>query len=176
LEGLHLQEFVGPKAEIELTIKDLLQCLINPQFQFQAIFLSNAKGGVILNDENHESRRLVEQCYRASKTLLNPIIDWTDGDVWDFLKEYKITYCSLYNCGYARIGCIGCPMNTAAAADLERYPTYKRNYIRSFDEMIRQRIIAERPLLWKTGEEVMNWWITDKAQEQPIEGQEEFDL
>ena len=71
----------------------------------------NKHGEVIMNDDNDENRRMVEQCYRTQKTMLNPIIDWTDDDVWRFLNENNIPHCSLYDEGYARLGCIGCPLS-----------------------------------------------------------------
>lgn len=43
--------------------------------------------------------------------LLNPIVDWTDEDVWDFLDNIvKVPHCCLYDEGFKRIGCIGCPL------------------------------------------------------------------
>lgn len=42
------------------------------------------KGGLILNMDNDDNRRLVEQCFRTTSTMVNPIIDWTEDDVWDF--------------------------------------------------------------------------------------------
>ena len=52
-------------------------------------------------------------------------------------------------------------MNTAAAADLERYPAYKRLYLKAFEKMIKVRI--ERGLgvegKWSTPEKVMKWWL-----------------
>lgn len=69
------------------------------------------KDSLILNDDNDVSRRLVEQCYRTQKTMLNPIVDWTEDEVWEYLNEMvKVPHCSLYDNGYKRIGCIGCPM------------------------------------------------------------------
>lgn len=135
----------------------------NPNFQ------STAKGGVVLNDDNDENRRTVEHCYRTRKTLLNPIVDWTDEDVWEFIQTYNIPYCELYDKGYTRLGCIGCPMNTAAAAELERYPKYKRQYIRAFDKMLKE--FENPPENWTDGEAVMDWWLGKKPKSKELEGQ-----
>ena len=95
----------------------------------------------MLNNDNEESRKMVEQCYKLSKTVVNPIIDWTDEDVWEFIHEYNVPYCELYDQGYKRLGCIGCPMGTVKhrEEEFERYPKYKQAYIRAFDRMVAER-------------------------------------
>ena len=46
-----------------------------------------------------------------SKWFLHPVIDWTDGDIFGIISGIiRLTYCSLYDEGYTRIGCIMCPM------------------------------------------------------------------
>ena len=102
-------------------------------------FSVTAKGGMILNNDNAVDRRWMESCYKRRKTVLNPIINWEDEDVWEFIHKYNIPYCELYDKGYTRIGCIGCPMNTAAAADLAHYEKYKEAYLRSFGTMLAER-------------------------------------
>lgn len=64
---------------------------------------------VIHNMDNDENRRMIEQCYRTRKTLINPIIDWTDDDIWEFSKAENIKQNPLYiQCGGTkkRLGCI----------------------------------------------------------------------
>ena len=61
-----------------------------------ADFQSTAKGGLVLNTDNDENRRFVELCYRTTSTLVNPIVDWTDDDVWEFLHYYGIKSNPLY--------------------------------------------------------------------------------
>ena len=104
-----------------------------------ANFQRTDKGGVVLNLDNSESRRAVEICYRTQKTLVNPIIDWEDSEVWEFLNEVaKVPHCSLYDEGYTRLGCIGCPLKRAKGMkrDFERYPKYKEKYIKAMERMI----------------------------------------
>lgn len=102
----------------------------------------NKRGNLIMNDDNDESRRFVEQCYRTRKTLVNPIIDWTEDDVWTFLNAVaKVPHCSLYDEGDTRIGCIGCPMQGSKGmmADFERWPKYKELYLRAIERMIENK-------------------------------------
>lgn len=119
------------------------------------------KGGILLNDDNDENRRVVEQCYRTRKTMVNPIVDWTDEDVWEFLNHYGCKSNPLYKeCGYKRIGCIGCPMASKGRyKQFERYPKYKENYIKAFDRMIKTNRELGLKADWKDGEECFRWWM-----------------
>lgn len=123
-------------------------------------FTATPRGGVVLNNDNEESRKMVEQCYQRNKTVVNPIIDWSNEDVWEFIKEYNIPYCKLYDEGYKRLGCIGCPMNNHQKKELEKYPKIKQAYIRAFEKMLKEG--TERGIdykQWKTGEDVFKWWV-----------------
>src|SRR4030043_1984045 len=43
-------------------------------------------------------RRLFEVCRKDGTTFfLNPIIDWTDREVWEYIHQNNIPYCSLYD-------------------------------------------------------------------------------
>jgi len=126
------------------------------------INIGNSKRNkILLNFDDDEARRMTEQCYRTRRTMLNPIIDWLDEDVWEFIKGYGISYCILYDCGYKRLGCIGCPLSSNAKTELEAYPKYKENYIRAFYKMLNERRQKGLPVYetWKTGEDVMDWWL-----------------
>lgn len=121
------------------------------------------QGGLVMNNDNDKNRRLVEHCYRTTTTMINPIIDWTDEDVWEFLGHYDCKSNPLYECGFKRIGCIGCPMASKKSRylEFERYPQYKNAYIRAFDKMLLKRGESWKKTdeNWKTGEDVFRWWI-----------------
>jgi len=114
-----------------------------------------------LLDDNSDARNMVEQCQMKSKHILNPIIDWDDSDVWEFINNYQIPYCSLYDEGFKRLGCIGCPMQGGKGMirNFERWPTYKKMYIRAFQKMVDKRIADGLETDWKTGEDVFDRWI-----------------
>lgn len=120
------------------------------------------QGGLIMNDDNDESRRMVEHCYRTTSTMVNPIVDWTDDDVWEFLRHYGCRSNPLYECGFKRIGCIGCPMASKHRyTEFRLYPKYKNNYIKSFDRMLIERKNGDLPTEWQSGEEVFKWWMQE---------------
>ena len=143
-------------------------------------FRPTRQGGVMLMNDNDENRKLVEFCYRRHKTTLNPIIDWTDAEVWRFIRQERIPYCCLYDEGFHRLGCIGCPMATRRGRSIEfaRWPKYLTAYLHAFERMIRER--EKRGKLdgtWRMGTdpmEIFHWWMQDGV----LPGQfvmEEFD-
>lgn len=115
---------------------------------------------LILNADNDESRMMIESCQLKGKRILNPIIDWTDDDVWEFLHAEGCKSNPLYECGWKRVGCIGCPMapKTREVA-FYFYPKYKTMYLHAFDRMLKARDDAGLETNWKSGEEVMEWWL-----------------
>lgn len=73
-------------------------------------------------------------CIGGKETLLvSPIIDWTEQDVWTFLRAVGAEHCELYDQGFARIGCLGCPMSSPRQKQVEnkRWPHVKRNWIQA---------------------------------------------
>ena len=122
------------------------------------------KGGIVMNLDNNENRRLVEQCYRTNKTIINPIIDWTDEDIWEFSKVENIQQSGLYKqCGgrYNRLGCIGCPMASLEEKllEFEEYPKIKQAYINAFDRMVKNYGVKSTKYDWYDGQAVFDWWL-----------------
>jgi phosphoadenosine phosphosulfate reductase len=63
-----------------------------------------------------------------------PVRLWGDEDIWEFIRERAIPYCSLYDEGFKRLGCIGCPMTNAKnrLREFERWPKYEILWRRAF--------------------------------------------
>lgn len=129
-----------------------------------------------LNNDNDEARAFTESCFRKKKTILNPIINWSDEDVWEFIRKYDVPYCKLYDEGFTRLGCIGCPMNRHREDAFRRYPKYKQMYLKAFARMEKER---ERKglKLYGGADAVMDWWLDDNSKpDSIIEGQIEMVL
>lgn len=126
------------KTHGAVNIQKKPKATVRKAIEMGANFTLNKHNEVIMNDDNDANRKMVESCYRTQKTMVNPIVDWTDDDVWEFLNSNHIPHCSLYDEGFTRLGCIGCPLAGAKnmERDFERWPKYKENYIRAFQRMI----------------------------------------
>lgn len=104
------------------------------------------------------------------KIIINPIIDWTDKDVWEFLNDVvKVEHCELYDRGYHRLGCIFCPMaSMREQRRMERdYPKYKRQYLRTIRKLREYRDVNGMDDFYKglTDEQVFQWWLSKKSME-----------
>lgn len=118
---------------------------------------------IVLMNDNDSRRRMSELCMQQNKMVVNPIIDWTHSDVWEFINSEYIETCELYKCGYDRVGCIGCPMaNKKRYKEFADFPEYKKLYIHAFDRMLQERKRLGKKCEWKTGEEVFLWWMQDE--------------
>lgn len=134
-ESVKRKEYHGV-AEIRTTSKKLHKQAENGD---SVIKKTKKDVSIVFLDDNGTARNMVEQCYAKKKTSVNPIIDWTDDDVWEFLNDVaKVSHCSLYDEGFTRLGCIGCPIQgrDGMIRDFERWPRYKMKYIKAFDRMI----------------------------------------
>lgn len=109
-------------------------------------------------DPDNMDDDMVRFCMQSKGFILNPIIDWTDDDVWEFIHRYNIPYCHLYDEGFKRLGCIGCLMSYHKVEELERYPKIKQAYIRAFDKMLHNG--KKEYTNWNTAEDVYKWWIS----------------
>jgi len=133
--------------------------------------------GFILNSDNEDDRKLFEVCQLQGKRILNPIVDWEDDDIWEYLNTRKIPHCELYDIGFKRIGCIGCPMSTGALEEMrQHFPQYLQAYKNTYEKMIQARLAAGKPTKqWKNADDVINWLYQQKSPERPLEGQEVMD-
>lgn len=102
-----------------------------------------------------------------------PIVFWTVAQVWETTHAHAIPYCSLYDEGWERLGCVGCPLATKENQDREfaRWPTYERNWKKAiianwtkWKDVPRKRDGMPRyHAKFKTGEDFWQWWRTARA-------------
>lgn len=133
----------------------------------------HATDEIMLMNDNDAKRKLMEQCELKGKMVVNPIIDWKHRDIWEFIRSEKIDYNQLYDCGYKRVGCIGCPMASKGRwKEFADFPTYRRAYIRAFDKMLEELKATGKKPKWKTGTDVFLWWMEDRN----VDGQYSMDF
>lgn len=116
---------------------------------------------------------------RQSKLAQNihvycPILKWTHDDVWEYIHSRKIAYSPLYDEGFDRMGCIGCPMAGKAGRvkQFRRWPKYEVLWNRLFKHVWESNHdkLTKDGRLWyfdRKGfsgwEEIYQWWLNDEG-------------
>lgn len=119
-------------------------------------------------DEFEIRQETTQGCYKGrDKLVLAPIIQWTDHDVWNFIRDNGIEYCRLYDEGRHRIGCLFCPMSSIKniRRDEQKYPKYKAAIIRTIDWLLTNTRYANKFVKKynATPEEVYEAWVSKKS-------------
>lgn len=103
------------------------------------------------------------QCFGngKEKITVNPILDWTETDVWEYLNSVvSVPHCELYDQGRHRVGCLFCPMKRQKEIvdDMQRYP-------HQFNRL--KKTVAK---IAETSKEFPNdpkafleWWLSNKS-------------
>jgi phosphoadenosine phosphosulfate reductase len=120
---------------------------------------------------------------RNGGLIVCPIIYWTDKDVWAFHKLRSIPHCELYDEGFKRLGCIGCPLAgpKQQRAEFDRWPNYEKAWRRAFDRFWakwhgvptlkgKDRWFED----FSSPEEMWQWWISGKARKGKRQCQMDF--
>jgi len=112
-----------------------------------------------------------------------PIVRWRDADVWRFIRERNLPYCSLYDEGRKRLGCIGCPMSGSAGKtrDFARWPAIARQWKRAAQARWEQQkaagVDSRSYNEFDTFEDFWQWWLSDDplpGKSDECQGQLEF--
>ncbi len=109
---------------------------------------------------NRANRKMLETCRQnKTKQYLNAIIEWTTGDVWNYIRGRKINYCNLYDEGFKRLGCALCPMCSAAQAQREaaRWPRIAAAWYRAG-----KSVFDASRSEFDTYDEMWQWWMERK--------------
>lgn len=62
----------------------------------------------------------------SKQTVVSPIIDWTDFDIWLYILTTKIDFNNAYRLGYSRVGCWCCPNNGGWSEFLSKVHMYEQ--------------------------------------------------
>jgi len=108
--------------------------------------------------------------HNKSGKALCAIVGWSDDDVWRFIHANSLPYCSLYDEGFKRLGCVGCPLAGRANQEKEwaRWPWYRKRW--EWAVKTNWKRLHNKPRLkdgqprfqarFKTAEDYWQWWLT----------------
>lgn len=108
---------------------------------------------------------------KTHQYAISPILNWSDSEVWQFIKERNLPYCELYNQGFKRIGCIGCPVSYRKSFELDRWPHFDRRWRQLFHDVWNRRTgsTPKNGLIWfgdkyfNNADEMYEWWRSNDS-------------
>lgn len=115
--------------------------------------------------DNAEDVKQTGACYTKNYFFVNPLAYWSDEYIWDYIRSEHMQINPLYECGFSRVGCIGCPMaGKHRITEFERYPKYKDRFVKLADDILKKNISEGKSNKYgfKNGQEYFNWWLYNK--------------
>lgn len=107
-------------------------------------------------------RKQVESDRHGNGYFVHVLKDWTAKDVWQYIHDNNVPYCSLYDEGFDRIGCVLCPFVSGDKLnrEMERWPQIINVYKKACNRLV-ELYRSEKPSMsrWKTGDDMFDWWI-----------------
>jgi phosphoadenosine phosphosulfate reductase len=115
---------------------------------------------------------------KTKEWAINPLLSWTDDDVWNYIRSREIDYCELYDERddrgkpiWKRLGCVGCPMSSNRRKEFARWPRYEKLWRRSFRRLWEYRV-AQKPnpidgrewvgaAKFADADEMFEWWLSN---------------
>jgi len=109
----------------------------------------------------------------AGRKNVMPVRLWSDANVWQFIRESGIPYCSLYDEGFKRLGCVGCPSASASSVrrEFDRWPGFEKAWRWAFRRLWQRRYGTSlnngRPwfgsIYFSGPDEMFDWWVSGKS-------------
>jgi len=124
--------------------------------QFEHLVLTGIRSE---ESPNRRKRPEFELCRRSHHAFLHPMKRWSTHDVWRYIHAYDLPYCSLYDEGFRRIGCVLCPMSRDVQRDLKRFPKQCEIWRRVASAIF---AVQKHPY-HKSAEDYWNWWLNRDA-------------
>lgn len=116
--------------------------------------------GVRAAESSSRSKRgMVEICMKPGfgKQYVKPIFFWSTDEVWEYIRRRDLPYCSLYDEGWHRLGCVMCPFESRMDDARKKWPKMFDGLLRA----IRRRYPKSRGMQkFGSPEAVMEFWLS----------------
>lgn len=108
------------------------------------------------------------------KFMVYPILEWTEEEVWAFLRERGLPVNPCYE-SHKRVGCVFCPF--ARPKDIRAYcethPRLKESFIHAIERYMER---TREKCKLSTAEVYFEWWVSHMSMEEYIEKSRQLKL
>ena len=130
--------------------------------------------GIRAEESSKRASRMKIESFRKKQIMYKPIFSWLEWEIWEFIETYKLPYCSLYDEGFSRIGCVICPMFCGdSRSKQQRLQIYKARWPKfyvAFEKSMKKFWVDIGPEFIKKGyannsEEFLQSWYNGNGSE-----------
>lgn len=127
--------------------------------------------GIRAQESPRRAKRPKFQSNKFGGYDLNIIIDWSEQDIWKYIFKFNVKYCSLYDEGRKRLGCLFCPFGSTKQMimDLQQFPDVADYLINACQSAIERRVSRGKPIgKYTTGQDMFFNWIGGGTTDQTV--------
>jgi len=123
--------------------------------------------GIRAEESARRANRPRINTYRG-RTLYYPILYWKEWQVWDFIEKHNLSYPSLYDENFDRIGCVVCPYHSEKTGKLhklyrDKWPRFFTRFEKGITELYSKRVGQGKKMAHGTPEEFLAAWYLDDS-------------
>lgn len=122
----------------------------------------------VRKEESFARRNRVEFEKYKKSFVLRPILEWASDEIWEYIHTNNLPYPSLYDEGFYRIGCIGCPKSGRERyKGFQRWPQYKKAYYNTIVKMcaLRKSAGKDENKNYSSPDFMWKWWMEELPKE-----------
>lgn len=81
--------------------------------------------------------------FSGTRPMSTPLGFWKEEDIWEYIHKFKLLYCSIYDCGYDRTGCMFCMFGAHLEKEPNRFQLMKQTHPQIYDYCINKLGLGE---------------------------------
>jgi len=99
------------------------------------------------------------------QTSIYPAFHWTTADVWEYIEFRNLPYCSLYDEGFDRLGCVPCPYKSPHMHEIskKRWPGLYTAFENSVKRWFAKKVTEGHTMANDSADEFLEDWYHHKA-------------
>lgn len=99
---------------------------------------------------NRAKRPTIDYFKKLKQTVYKPIFSWLEWEIWDYIEDNNLPYCSLYDEGFSRIGCVVCPfichgIKGQLKINMNRWPKHYKAFEKAMQKLFDNYLCVINP-------------------------------
>ena len=125
--------------------------------------------GIRWEESSKRSKYTPEDCdtrsWMKGAIHINPILDWTEVDVWKYIRKNDLPYPKYYDAPYnfKRLGCVGCPLANVKTQvkEFRFFPKYALLIIKAIKKHMEIKPHTRLSKSFENEYMAFHWWVSN---------------